>query len=171
MQGGAPEPPALSALRTRFSTDLETIRGRFRFAGAALIFTGALLLVMTISDSLSGRVGRVMFMPILVTAFLIGGTRLLVQRYSAGPDTVRRSGGIVGLALGTGGIVFGLQGLGGGVANWTDLLMLLSLLNLVLGFGLILTGGLSLWSRRYAAWYQRRWEKSQRRRSERLGRR
>src|SRR5438132_966620 len=60
MQGGAPEPPALSTLRTRFSTDLETIRGRFRFTGALLIMAGALYLVTIVGDFLLGQAGRVM---------------------------------------------------------------------------------------------------------------
>ena len=175
MQGGAPEPPALSTLRTRFSTDLETIRGRFRFTGALLIMAGALYLVTIVGDFLLGQSGRVMLATIAAAALLIGGTKLLVQRYSAGLDTVRRSGGIVGLALGTVSIVFGLWGVGlwggGRVANWIDFLTPLGLLNLALGSGGILIGALSLRSRRYAAWYQRRWEKLERRRSERLGRR
>jgi len=173
MQGGAPEPPALSTLRTRFSTDLETIRGRFRFTGALLIMAGALYVMTIVVDSLSGQAGRVMLATIAAAALLIGGTKLLVQRYSAGLDTVRRSAGIVGLALGTVSIGFGLWGVGlwggGRVASWTDLLTLLGLLNLVLGFGGILIGALSHWSRRYAAWYQRRWEKLERRRNEKLG--
>ena len=175
MQGGAPEPPALSTLRTRFSTDLETIRGRFRFTGALLIMAGALYLVTIVGDFLSGQAGRVMLATIAAAALLIGGTKLLVQRYSAGLDMVRRSGGIVVLALGTVSIVFGLWGVGlwggGRVANRIDFLTPLGLLNLALGSGGILIGALSLRSRRYAAWYQRRWEKLERRRSERLGRR
>src|SRR5206468_9176261 len=95
MQGGAPEPPALSTLRTRFSTDLETIRGRFRFTGALLIMAGALYLVTIVGDFLLGQAGRVMLATIAAAALLIGGTKLLVQRYSAGLDMVRRSGGIV----------------------------------------------------------------------------
>ncbi len=170
MQGGAPEPPALSTLRTRFSTDLETIRGRFRFTGALLIMAGALYLVTIVGDFLLGQSGRVMLATIAAAALLIGGTKLLVQRYSAGLDMVRRSGGIVVLALGTVSIVFGLWG-GGRVANRIDFLTPLGLLNLALGSGGILIGALSLRSRRYAAWYQRRWEKLERRRSERLGRR
>ena len=180
MQGGAPEPPALSTLRTRFSTDLETIRGRFRFTGALLIMAGALYLVTIVGDFLLGQSGRVMLATIAAAALLIGGTKLLVQRYSAGLDMVRRSGGIVVLALGTVSIVFGLWGVGlwgvglwggGRVANRIDFLTPLGLLNLALGSGGILIGALSLRSRRYAAWYQRRWEKLERRRSERLGRR
>jgi len=175
VQGSAVQQPARPTLRTRYSTDLETIRGRFRFTGALLIMAGALYLATIVIDSLSGQAGRVMLATIAAAALLIGGTKLLVQRYSAGLDTIRRSAGIVGLALGTVGIGFGLWGVGlwggGRVASWTDLLTLLGLLNLVLGFGGILIGALSHWSLRYAAWYQRRWEKSQRRRSERLGRR
>jgi hypothetical protein len=176
MQGGAPEPPALSTLRTGSGTDLETIRGRFRFVGAMLIISGALFLLTTVADFRSGQAGHAMVGTIGAAALLIGGTKLLVQRYSAGLDTVRRSGGILGLALGTVSIGFGLWGVGlwgvgGIVGSWADLLTLLGFLNLVLGFGGILIGALSLWSRRYAAWFQRRWEKSQRRRSERLRRR
>jgi len=183
MEGAVVQPRARPTLGTRFSTDLETIRGRFRFVGAGMIISGALWLVTIVADLRLGQAGRVMFMPILVAALLIGGTKLVVQRYSAGLDTVRRSGGIVGLALGTIGIVVGLQGLlaptqfytdfaiGGGILNGTDLLTLLSLLSLVGGSGLILNGALSLWSRRYAAWYQRRWDKRERRHNEKLGQR
>jgi hypothetical protein len=178
MQGGAPEPPALSTLRTRFSTDLETIRGRFRFAGAMLIISGALFVLTILGDFRSGQAGRAMVGTIAAAALLIGGTKLVVQRYAAGLDTVRRSGGIVWLALGTLSVSIGfglwgvgLGGVGGIVGSWADLLMLLGLLNLALGFGGILIGVLSLWSRRYAAWFQRRWEKLERRRNEKLGQR
>src|SRR5207249_1933914 len=115
VQGSAVQQPARPT-RTRYSTDLETIRGRFRFTGALLIMAGALYLVTIVIDSLSGQAGRVMLATIAAAALLIGGTKLLVQRYSAGLDTVRRCGGIVVLALGTVSIVFGLWG-GGRVAN------------------------------------------------------
>src|SRR5947208_16160089 len=107
MQGGAPEPPALSTLRTRFSTDLETIRGRFRFTGALLIMAGALYLVTFVGDFLLGQSGRVMLATIAAAALLIGGTKILVQGYSACLDLVRRCGGMFVRALVTLGIICG----------------------------------------------------------------
>jgi hypothetical protein len=141
-----------------------------------MIISGALFVLTIAGYFRSGQAGRAMVGTIGAAALLIGGTKLLVQRYSAGLDMVRRSGGIVGLALGTLSIVFGLWGVGlwgvgGIVGSWADLLTLLGLLNLVLGSGLILNGALSLWSRRYAAWFQRRWEKLERRHNEKLGQR
>jgi hypothetical protein len=121
--------------------------------------------------SFSGNVSRAMFAAIVAAALFIGGTSLLAQRYSAGPDTARRSAGILGLAIGPGALVYSLQNISGGVGSGTDPLTLLSVVNLVLGCVLVVGGALLLWSRRCAAWYQRRWETSQRRRSERLGRR
>ena len=68
MEGGVVQPRARPTLGTRFSTDLETIRGRFRFVGAGMIITGALWLVTIVGDLRLGQAGRVMFMPILVAA-------------------------------------------------------------------------------------------------------
>src|SRR5437773_12193404 len=90
MQGGAPEPPALSTLRTRFSTDLETIRGRFRFPGALLTMAGALYLVPIVCAFLLGQSRRVLRATISAGALLTGGTHPVVGRYSPGLLALRR---------------------------------------------------------------------------------
>jgi hypothetical protein len=169
--GDAPQPAVLPTLRIPLSADLDRIRVTWRLTGLLLIVTGTLYLVTIVFDSLSGQAARAMPTTILTVAFLIGGASLLAQRYSAGPDTVRRSHGILGLAIGIGSLVYGLRSINGGVASGTDFLMVLSVVNLVLGSGLVLIGALSLWSRRYAAWYQRRWDNLGCRRNERLGQR
>jgi hypothetical protein len=171
MQGGAPEPPALSIHPIDFRTDPDTIRAGWRVTGGLLIVAGTPYLATTVLDSIAGNLGRALFAAIVAAALFIGGTSLLAQRYSAGPDTARRSGGIVGLAMGPGLIFNSLQNISGGVGSGTDPLTLLSVVSLVLGCALVVSGATFIWSRRYAAWYQRRWEKSQRRRSERLRRR
>jgi hypothetical protein len=171
MQGGAPEPPALSTHRIDFRTDPDPIRATWRIVGGLLIVAGTPYLATTVLYSVVGNLGRAMFAAIVAAALFIGGTSLLAQRYSAGPDTARRSGGIVGLAIGPGALVYSLQTISAGLGTGTDPLTVVSVVNLVLGCALIVSGATSIWSRRYAAWYQRRWEKSQRRRSERLRRR
>jgi len=77
----------------------------------------------------------------------------------------------VGLAIGPGALAYSLQKISAGLGSGTDPLTLVSVVNMVLGCALVVSGATSIWSRRYAAWYQRRWEKSQRRRGERLERR
>ena len=171
MQGGAPEPPALSTHPIDFRTDPDTIRAIWRVTGGLLIVAGTLYLATTVLYSVAGNLGRAMFAAIVAAALFIGGTSLLAQRYSAGPDTARRSTGIVGLAIGPGALAYSLQNISAGLGSGTDPLTLVSVVNMVLGCALVVSGATSIWSRRYAAWYQRRWEKSQRRRGERLERR
>jgi phosphotransferase system glucose/maltose/N-acetylglucosamine-specific IIC component len=121
MQGGAPEPPALSIHPIDFRTDPDTIRATWRVTGGLLIFAGIPYLATTVLYSVAGNVGRAMFAAIVAAALFIGGTSLLAQRYSAGPDTARRSTGIVGLAIGPGALVYSLQNLsaGPGRSTWS----------------------------------------------------
>ncbi len=151
MHGGAPEPPALSTHPIDFRTDPDTIRAIWRVTGGLLIVAGTLYLATTVLYSVAGNLGRAMFAAI--------------------PDTARRSTGIVGLAIGPGALAYSLQNISAGLGSGTDPLTLVSVVNMVLGCALVVSGATSIWSRRYAAWYQRRWEKSQRRRGERLERR
>jgi len=168
MQRGAPQPLALPTFRVPFSADPDKIRVGFRLTGGVLVVAGALYLSMVVLDFLAGKAGLAMLTTIGAAASLVGGTRLLAQRYSAGPDTVRRSTGTLGLALGPGILVSSLRNFGGGATGGTDPLTLLSVLNLVLGSVLVLIGAISLRSRRYSSWYNRRWDKWELRRSVRL---
>src|SRR5438552_4506955 len=102
MHGGAPEPPALSTHPIDFRTDRDTIRAIWRVTGGLLIVAGTLYLATPVLYSVAGNLGRAMFAAIVAAALFLGGTSLLAQRYSAGPDTARRSTGIVGLAIGPG---------------------------------------------------------------------
>src|SRR5438046_9607971 len=99
MHGGAPEPPALSTHPIDFRTDPDTVRAIWRVTGGLLIVAGTLYLATTVLYSVAGNLGRAMFAAFVAAALFIGGTSLLAQRYSAAPDTGRRSTAIVGLSI------------------------------------------------------------------------
>lgn len=144
---------------------METLRVTFRFMALVLVATGAGYLSTVAIDFLRGQVGPRTIVAIGAAAQLIGGTLLWRQPNPVGPDTVRKSFAIVFMAIGSGVLTYSLQTF---LTYGTDVLGLLGLSSLVLGFVLLVWGTVSVVSRRYAAWYQGTWEKQWRRRDEKL---
>ncbi len=168
LEDGVPQPPAFHALTAPSAADLEVFRVAYRVVGVFLIASGALDLSSIVLDLVRGRGDRAMLATIGAAARLVGGTLLLIQRYSAGPDTLRRSIGILEMALGLSILTYSLQSIAGVLTGGLDALAPIIVFNLVLGSALVPIGAIFLWSRGYAAWYRRRWEKWERRRAERL---
>ena len=132
----------------------------------ALLVTGTLYSATVVIDFLRGEVGTRAIVAIGAAGQLIGGTLLWRQPYPVGPDTVRKSWGIVGMAIGSSVLVNSSQIFLSGLTDGTDVLGLLGVSSLVLGSGLLVTGTVSVGSRRYAAWFQRKWEERERRQIE-----
>lgn len=167
-EGGTPLLSTPSAFRTPVSADPRDVRIQYRVCGALLMATGTLYFAIVVGDLLMGKASAATLTAIGAAAQFICGTVLVAQRYLTGPDTVRRSQGILGMAIGTGTLAYSLQYIGDGGTGGTDPVALLARLSLVLGSLLFLISAVSLSSRRYAAWYRRRWEKWVRRRNDRL---
>ena len=130
----------------------------------ALLVTGTLYSATVVIDFLRGEVGLRATVAIGAAAQLIGGTLLWRQPYPVAPDTVRKSWGIVGMAIGSSVLVNSSQIFLSGLTDGTDVLGLLGVSSLVLGSGLLVTGTISVGSRHYAAWFKRKWEERERRR-------
>jgi hypothetical protein len=128
-----------------------------------LLVTGTLSSATVVLDFLRGDVGTRATVAIGAAAQLIGGTLLWRQPYPLGPDTVRKSWGIVAIAIGSSVLVYSSQNFLSGLTDGTDLLGLLSVSSLVLGSGLLVAGTVSVGSRRYAHWFKRKWEERERR--------
>jgi len=147
-------------------TDLKTFHFSVRFMAVVLLVTGGLSSATVVIDFLRGEVGTRATVAIGAAAQLIGGALLWRQPYPVGPATVRKGWGIVAMAIGSSLLVYSSQNFLSGLTDGTDVLGLLSVSNLVLGSGLLVTGAVSAGSRRYAAWFQRKWEERERRRIE-----
>jgi hypothetical protein len=133
-----------------------------------LVATGTLYSATVVVDFLRGQIGTRAIFAIGAAAQVIGGILVWRHPYPVGPDTFRKSWGIVAIAIGSSVLALSIQTFLGGLAEITDIVGLLALSNLVLGSVLLVLAALSLGSRRYAAWYQRVWEKRARRRGEKL---
>ena len=133
-----------------------------------LVATGSLYLATIVIDFLRGQVGARAIVGIGAAAQVIGGTLLWRQPNPVGPDTVRKSSAIVSMAIGSSVLTYSLQTFLVPLTDGTDVLRILGMSNLLLGSILLVWGTVSVVSRRYAAWYQRRWEERERRRSEKM---
>src|SRR6266567_3228422 len=114
-------------------TDPQTLRSTFRFMAVVLVATGTLYSATVVVDFLRGQVGTRAIFAIGAAAQVIGGILVWRQPYPVGPDTFRKSWGIVAIAIGSSVLALSIQTFLGGLAEITDVLGLLALLNLVLG--------------------------------------
>src|SRR2546426_9731623 len=116
LQGSAVQPSTLPELRMPYGAGLATVRVSFRLSGVLLVVAGALYMSTVVVDFLRGKADGAVLTMIGAVAQLVGGSKLVAQRYPAGPDTVRRSVGILGLAIGLGILTNSLRNLlaGGG---------------------------------------------------------
>jgi len=172
---GMAEPPTLHTLLapSGLAQDFSRV---YRVIGVLLVVSGTLSLATVVGDFLRGDAPSVGAVRLLLTttgasSLLIGGTLLLTRRYQAGPDTFRQINGIFGMSLGLSFIAMSSQAIVRGFADRLDILAWLIAFNLVTGLVMVVLAVLSLWSRRYAAWFRRSWEKRERRRADKLGRR
>ena len=121
-----------------YGADLANVRVSFRLSGVLLVVAGALYMSTVVVDSLRGKADGAVLTTIGAVAQLVGGSKLVAQRYPAGPDTVRRSVGILGLAIGLGILTNSLRNLLAGGAAGMDPLAILTIVGLLTGVAVVL---------------------------------
>ncbi len=159
MPGGVPNTITLPKRRKSFGMDLETFQA-YRVLGVVMAAMGAFFSAAIVISLLWVRLD-LRTLPIAVGAagFLIGGILLWRQHYSVGPKVLRRSIGALSIAFGPGPVSYSLQNLAEVQTADSTVFRIVVVSNMVLGTFLLLIGGVSLGSRRYATWYAARYER------------